>query len=93
MRAGSGGTSHHVHLVHKSPRRLQHGVRDSLRSHAARQQEGRRPVTFGALGDGVDGPAYRVTMRVASTELEKLLLHGLMPGAPWTGARVFGHRM
>ena len=32
-------------------------------------------------------------LRVASTELEKSLLRGLMAGALWTAARVLGHGM
>ena len=53
----------------------------------------RRPVTFGGLGDGADGPACRAALRAASTELEKSLLCGLMAGAMWTVARVSGHGM
>ena len=56
-----------------------------------RQLEAHRPITFGGLGDGADGPAYRVAHRAASTELEKSLLRGLLAGAMWTAARVSGH--
>ena len=55
--------------------------------------EARRPVTFGGLGEGADGPACRAALRAASTELEQLLLHGLLAGAMWTVARVSGHGM
>ena len=51
----------------------------------------RCPVTFGGLGSGADSPACRAALRVASTELEKSLLRGLMAGALWTAARVLGH--
>ena len=74
-------------------RQLQHRVRDSLRCHSSRQLEARRPVTFGGLGDGADGPACRAALRAASTELEKSLLRGLLAGAMWTAARVSGHGM
>ena len=70
---------------------LQHRVRDSLRCHSSRQLEARRPITFGGLGDGADGPACRAALRAASTELEKSLLRGLLAGAMWTAARVSGH--
>ena len=72
-------------------RQLQHRVRDSLRCHSSRQLEARRPVTFGGLGDGADGPACRAALRAASMELEKSLLRGLMARAMWTAARVLGH--
>ena len=68
-------------------------MRDSLRCRSSRQLEARRQVTFGALGDGADAPACRTALRVASTELEKLLLRGLMAGAPWTATSVPGHGM
>ena len=73
-------------------RQLQHRVRDSLCYHSSRQLEARRPVTFGGLGDGADGPACRAALRPASTELEKSLLRRLMAGALWR-TRVSGHGM
>ena len=72
-------------------RQIQHRVRDNLRCQLFRQLEARRPVTFVGLGDGADGPACRAALRVASTELEKSLLRGLMAGALWMVARVSGH--
>ena len=72
---------------------MKHRVRESLRSHASRQLEARRPITFGGLRDGADNPASRAAMRVAATELERSLLRGLLAGALWTAARVRGHRM
>ena len=80
-----------LHFVQEPLRQLQHRVRDSLPCHSARQLEARRPVTFGGLGDGADGPACRAPLRAASTELEKSLLRGLLAGAMWTAARVSGH--
>ena len=74
-------------------RQIEHRVRDSLRCHAMRGLEARRPATYGALGDGVDGEACRAALRVASTELEAFLLRGLLAGALWTAARVRGHNM
>ena len=68
-------------------------MRESLRCHASRELEARRPVTFGGLGDGADGPASRATMRVAATELERPRLRGLLAGALWTAARFRGHRI
>ena len=82
-----------LHLVQEPLRLVQHRVRESLRCHASRQLEARRPITFGGLGDGADGPASRAAMRVAATELERSLLRGLLAGALWTAARVRGHRM
>ena len=67
-----------LHFVQEPVRHLQHWLRDSLRCHSSRQLEARRTVTFGGLGDGADGPACRAALRVASTGLGKLLLHGLM---------------
>ena len=43
--------------------------------------------------DGSDGPACFAVMRVASTELEKSLLRGLMAGPLWMAAPVSGHFM
>ena len=60
---------------------------------ASRQLEARRPVTFGGLGDGADGPACRAALQAASTELERSLLRGVMAGALWTAARASGHGM
>ena len=68
-------------------------MRDSLRCHAARQLEARRPVTFEGPSDGADGPACRARMWAASTELERSLLRGLLTGAPLRAVRVSGHRM
>ena len=68
-------------------------MRDSLRCHSSRQLEAGRLVTFGGLGNGADGPACRAALRVTSTELEKLLLRGLLAGTLWTAARVSGHGM
>ena len=84
---------HPLHFMQEPLRQLQHRVRDSLRCHSSRQLEARRPVTFGGLGDGADGPACRAAPRAASTELEKSLLRGLLAGAMWTAARVSGHGM
>ena len=80
-----------LHLVQEPLRQLQHRVQDSLRRHSLRQLEARRPVTFGGLGDGADGPACHAAMRAASTELEKSLLRGLLTRPMWTAARVSGH--
>ena len=74
-------------------RQVHHRVRDSLRCHAMRRLEARRPATYGRLGDGVDGEACRAALRVASTELEAPLLRGLLAGALWTAAHVRGHNM
>ena len=71
----------------------QHQFRDSLRWYSSRLLEARRPVTFGGLSDGADGPVCRAALRAASTELEKSLLHGRMVGALWTTAMVSGHGM
>ena len=68
-------------------------MQDSLCCHSSRQLEARRPVTFGGLGDGADGPACRAALRLASMELEKPLLRGLLAGALWMAARVSGHGM
>ena len=87
------GHEHPLHFVQEPLRQLQHRVRDSLRCHSSRQLEARRPVAFGGLGDGADGPACRAALRAASTELEKSLLRGLLAGAMWTAARVSGHSM
>ena len=85
------GQEQPMHFVQEPLRQLQHRVRDSLRCHSSRQLEARRPVNFGGLGDGADGPACRAVLRAASTELEKSLLRGLQAGAVWTAARVSGH--
>ena len=82
---------HPLHFVQEPLRQLRHRVRDSLRNHSSRQLEARRPVTFGGLADGADGPACRAALRAASTELEISLLRGLLAGAMWTAARVSGH--
>ena len=87
------GQEHPLHFVQEPLRQLQYRVRDSLRCHSSRQLEARRPVTFGGLGDGADGPACRAALWAASTELEKSLLRGLLAGAMWTAARVSGHGM
>ena len=87
------GQDHPLHFVQEPLRQLQHRVRDSLRCHSARQLEARRPVTFGGLGDGAEGPACRAALRAASAELENSLLCGLLAGAMWTAARVSGHGM
>ena len=70
-----------LHLVQEPMRQIQHRVRDSLRCHAMRGLEARRPATYGGLGDGVDGEACRAALQVASTELEASLLWGLLAGA------------
>ena len=62
-------------------RHLQHRVRDSLCCHSSRHLEARRLVTFGGLGDGADGLAYRAVLWAASIEAEKSLLHGLLARA------------
>ena len=80
-----------LHFVQESIRQVRHRIWDNLRCHTSRQLEARRAVTFEGLGDGVDGPACRAAMRVASTELEKSLLRGLMAGALWTAAPLSGH--
>ena len=87
------GQEHPLHFVQEPLRQIQQWVRDNLCCHSSRQLEARRLVTFGGLGDGADGPACRVALRAASTELEKSLLRGLMAGALWTAARVSGHGM
>ena len=87
------GQSDPLHLVQEPLRQVQHRVRDSLRCHASHHLEARRPVTFGGMGYGADGPACRAAMRLASTELEWSLLRGLLTRALWTAARVRGHRM
>ena len=87
------GQEHPLHFVQEPLHQIRHRVRDSLRCHSSRHLEARRPVTFGGLGDGVDGPACRAALRVTSTELEKSLLRGLMAGALWTAARVSSHGM
>ena len=87
------GQTEPLHLVQEPMRQIQHRVRDSLRCHAMRGLEARRPATYGGLGDGVDGEACRAALRVASTELEASLLRGLLAGALWTAARVRGHNM
>ena len=81
------------HLVQEPMRHIQHKVRDSLRCHAMRGLEARRPATYGGPGDGVDGEACRAALRVASTELEASLFLGLLAGAQWTAARMRGHNM
>ena len=54
------GQDHPMHCLQEGLRQLHHRVRDSLRCHFARRLEARRPVTFGALGDGAVGrPAVR----------------------------------
>ena len=85
------GQEHPLHFVHEPLCQIQHRVRDSTRCHSSRQLEAQGPVTFGGLGDVADGPACRAALRAASTELEKSLLHGPMPGALWTAARVSGY--
>ena len=87
------GQEHPLHFVQEPLCQLQHRVRDSLCCYSSRQLEARRPVTFGGLGDGADGPACQAALRAASTELEKSLLRGLLAGAMWTAARVSGHGM
>ena len=87
------GQEYRLHFVKEPFRQLQHRVRDSLRCHSSRQLEARRPVTFGGLGDGADGTAYRAALRAACKELEKSLLRGLLAGAMWTAARLSGHGM
>ena len=87
------GQTEPLHLVQEPMRKIQYRVRDSLRCHAMRGLEARRPATYGGLGDGVDGEACRAALRVASTELEASLLRGLLAGALWTAARVRGHNM
>ena len=76
-----------------APSRVQHRVPDSLRCHAVRELEARRPVTFGGPGDGADRPASRAAMRVTSAEPEQSLVRGLLARALWTAARVPGRRM
>ena len=72
-RAGGAGTSqgkeYPLHFVQEPLRQIQHRIKDRLRCHSSRQLEARRPVTFGGLDDGANGPAPRAGMRVASTEL------------------------
>ena len=85
------GQERPLHFVQEPLHQVQHRVRYSLRCHSSRQVEARRPVTFGGLGDGVDGPACRAALHGASTELEKSLLHGLMAGALWTAAATCPH--
>ena len=87
------GQEHPIHFVQQPLRQLQHRVRDSLCCHSWRQLEARRPVTFGGLGDGADGPACRAALRAGSMKLEKSLLRGLLAGAVWTAARVSGSGM
>ena len=65
------GQDHPPHFVQEPPRQLQHQVRDSLRCHSLRLFEARRPVYFGGMGDGADGPACRAALRAASAELGK----------------------
>ena len=87
------GQKYPLHFVQEPLRQLQHRSRDTLRCHSSRLLEARRPVTFGGLGDGAGGPARRAALRAASTELEKLLLRGLLAGAMWSAALVSGHGM
>ena len=87
------GQTEPLHLVQEPMRQIQHRVRGSLRSHAMRGLEARRPATYGGVGDGVDGETCRAALRVASTELEASLLRGLLAGVLWTAARVRGHNM
>ena len=68
---------------------FQHRVWDSLRRHTSRQQEARRHVTFGGLGDGADRPASHASLQAASRDWEKPLLPGLR--VMWTAARASGH--
>ena len=85
------GQEHPLHFAQEPLRQLQHRVRHRLCCHPSRQLEAQRPVTFGGLGDGADGPACRAVLRAASMELEKSLLRGLLAGAMWTAARLSGH--
>ena len=87
------GQTEPLHLVQEPMRQIRHRVRGSLRSHAMRGLEARRPATYAGLGDGVDGETWRAALRVASTELEASLLRGLLAGVLWTAARVRGHNM
>ena len=80
-----------VHFVQEPLRQVQHRVQDSLRCHSSRQVEARCTVTFAGLGDGADGAACCAALRVTSTELQQLLVRGLMAGALSTAARVLGH--
>ena len=66
---------------------MQHRIRDSLRHHALRALEARRPRTFRGLGGASDREACRHGLAVAKTELEASLLRGLMMGATWTPER------
>ena len=72
---------------------LKHCIRDSLRHHALRGMEARRPGTFGGLGGGLDRAACRHGLRVAQSELEASLLRGLVAGATWTAERAASHRL
>ena len=48
------------------------------------------PMTFGRLSDDIDSEACRAALRIASTELEVSLLHGLPGGAIWKVERLHG---
>ena len=86
------GQEYPLHFVQEPLRQVQHRVRGSLCCHSSRQLEVWRPVTTGGWATGQTArPA--AALRVASTELEKSLLRGLMAGAMWTAARVSGHGM
>ena len=87
------GQAEPLHLVQEPMRQIQHRVRHSLRCHAMRGLETRRPATYGGLGDVVDREACRAALRVASTELEASVLRRLLAGALWTAARLRGHHM
>ena len=75
------GQEYPLHFVQEPLRQVPQRIRYNLRYHSSRQLEARRLVTSGGLGDRADGLASGAAMRVASTELEKSLLRGLMTGA------------
>ena len=78
-----------LHVVQDPLSLIQPWVRDNLQCQAGRQPEAHGPVTFGDLGDGLDGAAGPAALYVAFIELEKALFrHGKLASAAWETRRL-----
>ena len=76
-----------VHLVHASKEYMEHLFRESLREYHLEAMEKRRPRFFGGMGAHLDEDLTLSELALCATELDKLLLRGVMAGAVWTAER------
>ena len=81
-----------LHLVQGPRRQIQHLVHDILSCYAQRRR-GVAPRHVQGPGGRRRRPCLLRVMRVASTELKKLLFCHLVAGALWMVEHVSGHRM